>query len=116
MKGGHTFTPRKTQRYESTLQLAAAEAMVGHPLFDGPVAVDMTVYVLPPKSWSDKRRAAAFAGSVIPITRPDIDNYIKIAFDAFNGVVYGDDNQVSDLLCRKRYAEKPGMLVTVSAV
>ncbi len=33
---------------------------------------------------------------------PDVDNIPKPILDALNGVVYADDEQVSDLLCRKR--------------
>ena len=33
---------------------------------------------------------------------PDVDNIPKPILDALNGLVYVDDEQVSDLLCRKR--------------
>ena len=32
----------------------------------------------------------------------DVDNMAKPILDALKGVVYGDDSQVTDLLCRKR--------------
>ncbi len=32
----------------------------------------------------------------------DVDNIPKPILDALNGVVYSDDSQVTDLLCRKR--------------
>lgn len=34
--------------------------------------------------------------------RPDIDNIAKPILDALEGLVYGDDAIVSDILCRKR--------------
>ncbi len=33
---------------------------------------------------------------------PDVDNIPKPVLDALKGIVYDDDGQVSDLLCRKR--------------
>ena len=34
--------------------------------------------------------------------RPDIDNIAKPILDALQGLVYGNDKNVSDILCRKR--------------
>ena len=33
---------------------------------------------------------------------PDVDNIPKPILDALKGLVYSDDSQVTDLLCRKR--------------
>ena len=33
----------------------------------------------------------------------DVDNIPKPILDALNDLVYGDDTQVTDLVCRKRY-------------
>ena len=33
----------------------------------------------------------------------DVDNIPKPILDALKGVVYSDDSEVTDLLCRKRY-------------
>ena len=32
----------------------------------------------------------------------DVDNMPKPILDALNGLVYGDDSQITDLVCRKR--------------
>ena len=40
----------------------------------------------------------------------DVDNIPKPILDALKGLVYSDDSQVSDLLCRKRaLSEEPGI-------
>lgn len=36
--------------------------------------------------------------------RGDIDNYVKALFDSFNGVVWGDDDQVLQVTATKVYA------------
>ncbi len=33
---------------------------------------------------------------------PDVDNIPKLILDALKGLVYSDDSQVTDMLCRKR--------------
>jgi len=58
----------------------------------------------------DRWTAAAPAEGLVAVTityffqerAPDVDNIPKPILDALNGVVYVDDEQVSDLLCRKR--------------
>ena len=34
---------------------------------------------------------------------PDVDNTPKPVLDALKGLVYSDDSQVTDMLCRKRH-------------
>ena len=36
--------------------------------------------------------------------RGDIDNYVKAVFDSFNGIVWGDDDQVLQVQAEKLYA------------
>jgi Holliday junction resolvase RusA-like endonuclease len=63
-----------------------------------------------------RQRAAAYWGSELPSTEPvmvsityffdgvdfDVDNIPKPILDALKGLVYVDDRQVTDLICRKR--------------
>lgn len=111
-----TFTPNKTRRYESTLRLAAREAMLGRKMFDCALHVSVIVHVPIPASWSKRKKNSANIGTLLPCTKPDLDNYIKIATDALNGVVYPDDNQVVDVLASKRYSEHPRITITISTV
>ncbi len=46
--------------------------------------------------------------------RGDIDNYVKGVFDAFNGIVWGDDDQVTAVRARKVYSDCPHIYVTIS--
>ncbi|WJJ94015.1 RusA family crossover junction endodeoxyribonuclease [Neopusillimonas aromaticivorans] len=108
------YTPQKTVAYESTVALAARQAMAGKPLLTGPVEVFMTLVLPVPVSWSKRKQADALAGAVMPTTKPDADNCVKAIFDAVNGVVWVDDVQVVGLRLRKIYGATPCAQVTVS--
>lgn len=110
------YTPEKTANYESLIALAAQEAMDGNPLIAGPADVEISMFLPVPTSWSKKKQAAALQGQVYPTKKPDADNVIKAIFDGINGVVWVDDVQACDIVVRKRYADKPGVEVTVREI
>ena len=45
--------------------------------------------------------------------KPDKDNIEKIYFDAMNGMIWGDDNQVIDGRTRKFYSMKPRTVIRI---
>lgn len=115
-KFARMYTPEKTANYESLIALAAQEAMDGNPLIAGPADVEISMFLPVPTSWSKKKQAAALLGQVYPTKKPDADNVIKAIFDGINGVVWVDDVQACDIVVRKRYADKPGVEVTVREI
>lgn len=102
----HAYTPAKTREFENLVGWSARRAMCQRP----PVAsgravfVQITVSLVPPLSWSRKRRSDVF-GAFCP-KKPDVDNGAKAILDAMNGIVYEDDAQVAGLVVQKFYAEK----------
>jgi Holliday junction resolvase RusA-like endonuclease len=109
-----TYTPEKTANYENLVKVTAHSAMRGTPLIEGPVRLDLKLFVTPPASWSKKKTALALGGAVLPTTKPDIDNVLKGICDAMNGVVFMDDKQVCEVSVTKRYAATPEVAVHVS--
>ena len=107
---GRAYTPAKTREYETFGKLLAKTKWKAKP-FEGPVHADIMVYLLPPKSWSRKKRVAAINGDILPISRPDLDNYCKAALDILNEIVIKDDSCVISLLSAKRYSNKPRMSI-----
>ena len=75
--------------------------------------MSITAYVQPPKSMSKKKRLAALNDELRPSTRPDVDNYAKAALDGCNAIIFRDDSLVTDLIVRKRYSERPRLVITV---
>ena len=109
--GGHAraFTPAKTRNYESLIRVEAGKIMEGRQLLDGALLVRVNVYVPIPLaiSKSKPKLAMAITGEMRPITRPDVDNYIKGGLDALNGIAWRDDSQVVQLTVSKYYSDRP---------
>lgn len=114
--GGHAraFTPAKTVRYESTVALAAQQAMAGRSPFAGPVRLEVAILLPVPASWSRKRQTAAVGGAIAATKRPDADNVAKAVLDGCNGVVFADDSQIVELHISKRYSNVPAVAVIAS--
>lgn len=111
-----TYTPEKTASYENLVKVAAHSAMNGANPFAVAVCCEIELRVMPPASWSQKKRTQALNGEIHPTSKPDIDNVVKGIFDAMNDIVFLDDKQVVALSVKKQYAEKPEALVRVGAM
>lgn len=107
------FTPAATRQNENLIKLAAMGAMAGRDPIEGPVEVDVQVFLDFPKSFSKKRLVEAQLGRIRPTTKPDIDNYVKSALDGINTIVFKDDNQVVCVHACKYYREKPALRIEV---
>lgn len=109
---GRTYTPQRTVNYESRLALAAQQVMGDRPLLEGPLSVDLKVYMAVAVSRPKKWRAAALAGEERPTKKPDLDNFAKI-LDALNLIVWVDDSQIVEMTISKHYSDAPRMEVLV---
>ena len=103
----------ETAAYEERLAKVGAEAMGSLPLLEGALTAFIEVFVPIPASWSKKVKAAALRGDVMPTSKPDGDNYQKIAGDGLNKVVWADDAQIVMWQCLKKYSDEPGMRISV---
>lgn len=111
-----TYTPERTASYENLVKVKAEEAMQGRTMFDGPVSVEIGLYVTPPASWSQKKQREALSGTIFPTSKPDVDNVLKGIMDACNEIVFKDDKQAVDVRVIKRYADTARAFVKVSAL
>jgi Holliday junction resolvase RusA-like endonuclease len=109
------YTPKETRQYQAAIGMAAKVAMQGKPLFDGPVTFCVTAFMRVPRSWSNKKRDAALAGTIRPAVKPDFDNIGKNVADALKDIVWKDDVQVVDGRVIKIYDERPRLLVEIAA-
>lgn len=113
---GHAraYTPKKTERYEDTVKYFARREWKAEPLRDVAITARIVAYRSIPTSLSKAKRAAAIAGTLHPISRPDHDNYSKIVCDALNGIVFADDAAIVDCWTSKRYSEQPRMEIVLT--
>jgi Holliday junction resolvase RusA-like endonuclease len=111
-RSGRAFTPKKTQEAEDTLKQRAMALLMSQPGLPlrGPLRLEATFTSTVPKSWPKKKREAARA----PTGRPDVDNLLKLATDALNGIVWVDDSQIVTIVCRKVYGDVPSTRLIVN--
>lgn len=109
-----TYTPAKTAKYEDRIRYAAQMEWKRELLRDTAIFARIAAYRSIPSSFSKAKRAAAIAGTVRPITRPDWDNYGKILSDALNEIIYADDCAIVDCHVSKWYALEPRLVVTLT--
>lgn len=110
-----TYTPAKTRAYESSIRDIAITKMAGRAPFEGPISLSVRIRLAVPVSMSKKQRARIMAGEEAYFGAIDWDNGAKALCDAFNGVVWGDDKQVTRAFVEKVAAEQPGLDVRVEA-
>ncbi|WP_366294347.1 RusA family crossover junction endodeoxyribonuclease [Paenibacillus sp. AN1007] len=113
-KGGFVrmYDPEKSKDYKDYVRLAAAEH-APDALLLGPLGMMLTVYRPIPKSFSKKKAALAEAGEIRPVSKPDVDNYLKGVKDALKGVMWKDDSQVVEVFAQKRYSFRPRIEVKI---
>lgn len=131
------YTDKETQIYEEliqreVLQVIGGQALIarvgqikrrsfieaytdfgGQPIFTGPVRVEMEIRHPIRQSWTKAKKAGALGGQVAPTIKSDIDNILKIWFDAFNDCMWKDDTQVIEVHAKKSFAEDPSVLARV---
>lgn len=113
-RGGSTraYDPKKSSDYKDYVKLAASK-YAPDELITEPLRLEVTFYRPTPKSFSKKKAAEAEEGRLLPVTKPDIDNYLKGVKDALNGVIWRDDSCVTDVVMRKRYSGKPRIEIAI---
>ncbi|KYG28161.1 RusA family crossover junction endodeoxyribonuclease [Alkalihalobacillus trypoxylicola] len=110
---GRAYDPTKSRDYKQYVRLVASQHKPAKP-FEGQIALKVRVYKPIPKSMSKKLREEAIKGTIQPVTRPDVDNYVKGIKDGMNSVIWNDDSQVVELTVSKWYSENPRVEVEVT--
>ena len=111
---GRAYTPAATRHFEHSLAWAAKAAMAGRKPFTGAVKIVARFELPIPTSWPVRKRADAIAGEVHPAAKPDLDNFVKAALDAINGIVIADDAQVVEVAAKKVYGASPKTVLTAT--
>lgn len=116
VRNGHAmaYTPAKTRRWEDVVrQTAIREWGNTKPIAEAGIFIEAVFVRQVPSSWSRKKREAALAGLLHPVTKPDLDNLFKAITDGLNAVVYLDDAQIVATTVQKVYGPDPHVEVTL---
>ena len=81
---------------------------------DALLEIKITEYRKMPKSWNKLKKQVALKVQQYPLTRPDLDNIIKIVLDAFTGYLWKDDSQVVHIEAWKRYSDDPRLEIEIN--
>ena len=103
-----TTTDFKTKIYK---QAWNAFKRGGEVMLKGALTMELTVYRMYPSSWSRLKGERAMKGQFMPDTKPDLDNYIKIALDGiglknYPKVIFENDAQVVQIIATKRFVRQ----------
>ncbi|MFS1511864.1 RusA family crossover junction endodeoxyribonuclease [Chengkuizengella sp. SCS-71B] len=106
------YDPDKSKYFK---QLVAMKAKQYAPetLLDCPLLLRITFYRSIPKNFTIAKRKQIEDGELRPITKPDIDNYVKAIKDALNKVIWTDDSKVVELHASKFYSEYPRVVIEI---
>ena len=102
--GVRIYDPVKVKNYKAFAKMHLSKYRLKR-LLDGPLAMDIEVFIVKPKSWPKRRKHAD--------TKPDLDNFAKCICDILEGLAYTNDSRVVDLHARKLLSDQPGVNVMV---
>lgn len=111
-----TFTPAKTVNYENWVKACFVEKHGGSQLLDGPLKIELGVYMSIPKSASNKKKIEMLSHNILPTKKPDLDNILKAVSDSLNTLAYNDDKQIVSVEMKKFYSENPRVDVVIREV
>lgn len=98
-----THNTEKTILYENLVKMCYQEQC--NTYTEKPLYAIVSIFYRIPKSMPKKNIEPMLKGQIRPCKKPDIDNCIKIVFDALNGIAYKDDTQIFEVHAVKRYSE-----------
>ena len=110
---GAAYTPNNTRDYENLIRQYFKIKYPKYVPFENRVSVSIKAYFKVPKNTNKKNAKLMLKGSISPAKKPDIDNVVKVVFDALNKMAFKDDNQITKLEIEKFYAEEEKIVVIV---
>lgn len=113
-----TDDSKRSRPWKAQISDAAAEAMAGAPLLEGPLVVALTFIVPRPKGhFGSGRNAGVVKASApeSPTVKPDLLKLARAVEDALSGIVYRDDSQIVVETLHKLYGEPACVKVMVTS-
>lgn len=114
-----TYDPPKSKKFKGELAELAREQLTEHPFYAGkhvPIEVHLRFYIPMLKSFNKTKRDMALNGYLRPLTRPDIDNYLKGTLDGLNAIFWEDDGQIVEIQAGKYYSDNPRIEMEIKEI
>jgi Holliday junction resolvase RusA-like endonuclease len=103
----------KSRPWKAQVSDAAAEAMGGAELLQGPLSLELVFHVPRPKGHFGARGLRPSAPD-FPAVKPDVLKLARAVEDALSSIVYRDDAQIVTEFLLKRYGEPARVEVLVT--
>lgn len=111
-----TYDPPKSKEYKKLIAETVKQTWQQGQL-EQPLSVVIKVYREIQKSTTKKVYALKAAGDVLPIKKPDVDNYTKGILDGLSQAnIWTDDNLVCEAITQKRYSDNPRVEITIKEI
>lgn len=107
---------KKGKDWRGDVKRFAAEAFDGEALLDGPLNVSLTFTMRRPKHHYRSNGQLKENAPALHTSKPDVLKMARAVEDALTGVIWKDDSQIAVECLTKRYGEKPGCQVTITAI
>jgi Holliday junction resolvase RusA-like endonuclease len=109
------YDPAKSSDYKKYVGLIASQHRPPN-LIESAVSLTVKVYRPIPKLSKVKHKQAV-DGSLRPVSKPDLSNYIKGVEDAIEGIILKNDSQVIDYgQSGKWYSENPRIEIEIKEI
>lgn len=117
-RGVIAYEKKEMKAWRAECSKLIKEAFGSERLIEGPLKIDVTFFIRPPKYISKKKKLKEKleAEEIFCSKKPDIDNYLKALLDSMIGTVFKDDGQVVECRARKLYSLKPRIKFTIKEV
>jgi Holliday junction resolvase RusA-like endonuclease len=105
VKGGKKFvyTPHKTVHTENLIR----EALADKEAFGEGVPIKLWAVFYRPRPKSLPKRVT------MPVTKPDLINYLSLLADAIEKYAYQSDSQITSIVSSKRFGTPPRIEITL---
>ena len=110
-KGVRVYTPKKTEKYEEKVKEEFKQQFPDFTPFSNRIKATIIITKKVLKSANKKDKDKMLNGEISPITRPDLDNYIKSILDGLNGLAYVDDSIITQITAIKQYGDTDKVVV-----
>lgn len=112
------YDPKKVVEFKALLKMLAIQEkkIKKYQLIENgkPLHVSVIFYRPIQRSVSKVEKTRRILGKVFPTVKPDLDNYIKSTFDALNGVLWHDDNNIVSIRAMKMYSDDTRIEIVIS--